>query len=247
MLVDNVIFYEPYYHISLREVARIIPHIQEKMTLDFYLIEVKDHNNKLVKRFKPFKQLSSEVGNFYWVNEWVKSIILTKDKALKLNLGKDYKIAVLLTKCNNEPLLPFEIKPVGYDAEKIVESFSDLEKNLLEIVIEDPDLNEAISFLHDSYTRLEENDIEGARTAVRNSLQILRDNFIPKITAIEESEGFQEKARKLLNDLRDFVSYGGPHPGPAPRSTTEIVVDITIHIVNYLAKSLENKMIKVKI
>ena len=176
------------YCINLRVVTDVVPHIQESETLTAYLIEIRDMHGKLVKRFKPFKQLEFRIGRFYYINEWVKAIAFSEEQSSELNIGDNYKVAILLTRHNTKPLLPFEIKPVGYDAEKIVENLSNIEKSLITLVVEHSTLNKAIGYLYDSYTRLEENDVEGARTAVRNSLQVLRDEFLPEVIVTEEVE-----------------------------------------------------------
>jgi hypothetical protein len=100
--------------------------------------------------------------------------------------------------------------------------------------------------LWDAYTRLEENDVEGARTSVRNSLSIIRDEFIPKIEVVEEAKDFPENLKNLVKRLADFTQYGGPHHGPAPRSTTEMIILMTIELIRYLAKMLEERTISLK-
>lgn len=104
-----------------------------------------------------------------------------------------------------------------------------------------------MSYLFDSYLRLEENDIEGARTSLRNAVQIVRDRFIKNIELkdLEENKKFLKNLRKLTSILSGFLSYGGPHPGPAPRMTTEMIIEIVADIIEYLAKYLENKMIEI--
>jgi hypothetical protein len=50
----------------------------------------------------------------------------------------------------------------------------------------------------------------------------------------------------LISKLRSFLNYGDPHPGPAPKITTKMVISITIELVKYLAKTLEAGIISMK-
>ncbi|MDI6811886.1 MAG: hypothetical protein QMD80_09550, partial [archaeon] len=205
------------------------PQIKKGGKITFYLVEVRDEGNKLIKRFKPFKESKLEVGEFWSsiYSEWVSCIMIPESEASKLNIGRNYKVGIIISKYNNKSLLPFEIKSVGYDSERIAESLSKLEKSLLTLIVEQQFLNEAASFLYDSYVRLEENDVEGARTSIRKSLDTLRDDFTPQIVIVEEAKNFQGKIKKLIDSLRGLVHYGGPHRGPAPRASTEVVISIT--------------------
>ncbi len=123
------------------------------------------------------------------------------------------------------------------------EYFSKIEADLISLSLEQPTLNEAISYLWDAYFRLEENNVEGARTFVRNSLEVLGKKLVPKIKVVEESKDFPQRVGKLIKELTDFVHYGGPHPGPAPRTTTEMIISVTTELIRYFAKAIENKVI----
>ena len=98
----------------------------------------------------------------------------------------------------------------------------------------------------DAYLRLEENDIEGARTSIRKSLDILKADLVTKIEVVAEAKDFPQNLKKLINGLREFVQYGGPHPGPAPRTTTEMILSMSIELIKYLAKAIESKVISLK-
>jgi hypothetical protein len=43
-----------------------------------------------------------------------------------------------------------------------------------------------------------------------------------------------------------FVVYGGPHPGPAPRTSTEMVFSTTVDLLKYLIKMLEDGTIMLR-
>ena len=121
-----------------------------------------------------------------------------------------------------------------------------IEVEILTCVLENNILNESLSYLYDALRRLEEYDIEGSRTTLRNSLEIIKRKFIPSIIVPEESEEEKEFPKRLLDlvrTLQDFLHYGGPHPGPAPKLTTEMIITITIKLIKYLAQSLENNII----
>lgn len=236
------------YYVSLWDLANITPHIKKEGEITFYLVEIRDERNKLIKRFKPFKELQLKTGEFYSSNfsKWIPCILIPESDAVKLNLGMNYEVGIIITKYDNRSLLPFELKTAGYDGGGIAESLSKLEKSLLTLIVEQPFLNEAASFLYDSYVRLEENDIEGARTSIRKSLDVLRDKFTPKIAVLEEATDFQGNIKKVINSLRKLVHYGGPHPGPAPRTSTEVVISITAELITFMAKSIESGTISLK-
>lgn len=250
ILVNNLEFDKSnhYYYCSLAELIKVASHVGEGGKLSAYVMEIRDERNKLIKRFKAFKKLEFELSDFYdnILKERIPCIVIEPNEASKLNLGKNYKIALIVTRYNGSVLFPFEVRQVGYGSERIAEELSKIEESLLIFIVEQPILNEAMGFLYDSHNRLQEADIEGARTAVRNSLQVLKDKFVQKIIIMEEAKDFRNNIDKLIGALMNFVHYGGPHPGPTPRATTEMVIDITIRVVGYLAKNIEDQTIKLK-
>lgn len=234
--------------INLKNLYQTLPFVSKGGDLSFYIIEI-DNNDKLVKRFKPMMKLKTKLEQYYDHNQggWVPRVKFSERDALNLNLATNYDISILVTDYNGEPIFPFEIKTLGYGSEKIAGTLSKIEGRLISLIVKNSILNEAVSYLFDSYLRLEENDIEGARTSLRNAVQIVRDRFIKNIELkdLEENKKFLENLRKLTSILSGFLSYGGPHPGPAPRMTTEMIIEIVADIIEYLAKYLENKMIEV--
>lgn len=247
-IITERIEFGNWLYISLEDLHQALPFIKEDGSLEFFIIEIRDNQDKLVKRFKPLERLIVKLDQYYCKikKEWLPCIRFSDENASKFNLGRDYKTSILTTKYNDQYLFPFELKPLGYGSEKVIETFSKIECRLLTLAIEYHVLSETIGYLHDSYSRLEENDIEGARTSLRKSLEGLQKNFIPQIVPIEETEDFKENLAKLVKIGMGFVHYGGPHPGPAPRTTTEMILEITIDIVEYLAKCLQNGVIKIK-
>jgi hypothetical protein len=236
------------YYIDLDKFAEVFPHIKGDKKLRFYVVELRNETSKLVKRFKPFKELELKTDEYYsksW-NKLLPCLVIPEDMASQLNIGDNYRITIVVTACDGKPFLPFEFKLIGYDSERVFEGFSRIEAGLLSLSLEQPLLNMAVSYLWDAYVRLEENDVEGARTSVRNSLYVIRDKLVPGIEVVEEAKDFLKNIKSLVNNLADFIHYGGPHPGPAPRSTTEMIILMTIELIRCLAKMIEDKTISLK-
>lgn len=234
------------FYVSLRELAERLPHIKEDGDIEFFVVEIRDERDKLIKRFKPFAKLRSKVGSYWDGSRWNPVIYFSQDEASKLNLANNYRVALLLTEFNKNVLFPFELRAVGYyQPERILEGLSKIESELLLLNLKVPPLDQVVAYIWDSNCRLEENDIEGARTSLRNSLQVL-GKFISKVAPLAEAEDFKDNLGKLSRALAGFLHYGGAHPGPAPRRTTEMVMELTIAFVNYLAKAMEDKTIKLE-
>jgi len=239
---------EKYYYIDLGELTRVFPHIEESKELRCYVVELRNETGKLVRRFKPFKELVLKTSEYFStsLNKWLPCIVIPEDVATRINVGDNYRITIVITAYDGKPFLPFELKLIGYDAERVLEYFSRIEATLISLSLEQPVLNKAVSYLWDAHARLEENDVEGARASVRNSPSTIRDEFIPKIEVIEEAKDFPKNLESLVKHLADFTQYGGPHPGPAPRTTTEMIILTTIELVRHLAKMLEDETISLK-
>jgi len=248
IMVSKVKFENGRYFIDLSGLVNVFPHISEGKNWKLYLIEVRNEMEKLVKRFKPFKEFELKTTTCWdeLIKRWVPCLDLPEDIVSQFNIGENYQVITILTVYDGRPFLPLELKCVGYSSERAFEYFSKIEVELLSLSLEQPILNKAVSYLWDAYFRLEENDIEGARTSVRNSLDVLRKELVPEIKVVEESEFFPQKLEKLIKDLTEFVHYGGPHPGPAPRTTTEMVILMTVEFIRYLAKALESKVISLR-
>jgi hypothetical protein len=239
---------EKYYYIDLGELTKVFPHIEDNKELRCFVVELRNEAGKLVGRFKPFIELVLKTSEYFStsLSNWLSCIVIPEDVATQINIGNYYRITIVVIAYDGKPFLPFELKLIGYDAERVLEYFSRIEAALLSLSLEQSVLNKAISYLWDAYARLEENDVEGARASVRNSLSIIRDEFIPEIEVIEEPKDFPKNLESLVKHLVDFTHYGGPHPGPAPRTTTEMIILMTIELVRYLAKMLEDKTISLK-
>ena len=246
----NIEFDGTSYYVDLHELADIFPHVKEDRNVELYLIEIRKEQNKLVKRFKPFKKLQLKTKT-YWrasIQKWIPYLYLPEEIVSRFNLGKNYRVACIITKYDAKTFLPLEVKPVGYDAQKFLEFFTKIEAGLLSLCLDQPILDKAVSYLWDAYFRLEENDVEGARASLRNSLDILKNEFLPRIKVLieQESTEFPNNMSKLINNIRSFLHYGGPHPGVAPRTTTELFLSLTIELIKYLAMLLDSKVVSLK-
>lgn len=248
VVVSNIEFDPSYgYYICLRDLREVFPHIEKDKKMELYVIELRNEQGKFIKRFKPLQKIELKTGEHYCSYHGLeKHLCLSEEIIAKFNIGKNYKIAMVIAKYDGKPFLPLELKGFGYDSGRILEGFSKLEANLLLLILEQPALNEAASYMWDAYFRLEEGDIEGSRTMLRNCLQILEDSFLPEIKvpeASEETGEFVGRLEKLLKSMESFLHYGGPHPGPAPRTTTEMMISVTAELMKYLSKALEEKVI----
>lgn len=243
IIISNVEF-DNFYYIDLRELAEVFPHIKEDKDVELHLIEIRNEQNKLLKRFRPFKILQLKTKTYWYrpAQKWLPCLYLPEEVASQFNIGKYYKMTSVITKYDAKSFFPIEIKAVGYDAQKVLEFFTKIETSLLSLCLDQLVLNKAVSYLWDAYFRLEENDVEGARTSVRNSLEVLEKDFLPKIKVLEEfkSSEFPNKLSKLTKDIKSFLHYGGPHPGPAQRTTTEMMISLAVDLITYLGKTLES-------
>lgn len=236
------------YYVDLCNLVEIFPHLEKDKEVEIYIVELRNEQDKLVKRFKPFRKILLKIDT-YWDNvrkQQTPCLSISKDHALELNIGKNYKMTIVITKYDGKSFLPLEIKVVGYYSEKALELFSKIEADLISLSIENASLNKIVSYLWDAYFRLEENDVEGARTALRNSLDILRKEFLSKIIVPEKSEetgDLPQRLRELVKNMIKFLHYGGPHPGPAPRTTTETIISLTIELLRYLSRAMEKNIL----
>ena len=67
------------------------------------------------------------------------------------------------------------------------------------------------------------------------------------MVVVGEINDFQNNFKKIIQSMMTLLHYGGPHSGPELKPTTELIIALTIEIISYLAKGLENKTISIKI
>jgi hypothetical protein len=126
------------------------------------------------------------------------------------------------------------------DSQRVFEYISNVEVDFFLLSLYQPLLRGVLSELWDANVRLFEGDVEGARTSLRKALDLLLKNIVSRIESKEESKEFREYLTDLIKRVRKFVEYGGPHPGPAPRTSTEMFFSITVGLLKYLTKMLED-------
>ncbi|RLF81033.1 hypothetical protein DRN38_02980 [Thermococci archaeon] len=248
------------YYFDISSLIEKFPHLKECKTMEGYLLEIKDEFGKVITVFKPPKKLQflfrtktvyAKTSNTPHIHH---CLIIPKEISYKLGIGKDYKITVLLMKHDGNVLLPFEIKQMGhYGTDEVyVHSIKEMKEIIDLLSIEQSELQRATEYAFDSYLRLQEGDIEGARTSLRKSLEALM-GFLKKIEVVkteeaieEESMKFPSKMRALINKMQDLIHYGGAHLGPAPKTTTEMVFHMSVDILKGLAKLIDNRVITVQ-
>jgi hypothetical protein len=235
------------YWLSIRDVKSCVPHIKENGSISFYILQIKTEADKLIKRTKPFEKMTSTVHSQYdaILKEFIPIIQFSPYKADELNIGYNYTIAILITEYEGRTILPLEIKPITHEAEEVIKNFQ-LEIDLLTFTLNQPKMQNTMRYLLEANVHYGEGAIEEARTDLRNSLESLREDLIKEIipTPGFEDEKIQEKLTRLINAIMGFISYGGPHPGPASRASYQAAFNITVEIIKYLAKSLESKTLR---
>ncbi|MCD6155257.1 MAG: hypothetical protein J7J22_05780 [Candidatus Verstraetearchaeota archaeon] len=237
------------YCFEISSLIEKFPHLKECRTMEAYLLEIKNESGKVIKVFKPPKKLQFLFGRTWSYSNYY--LVLPKEISDKFGIGKDYRITVLLMKHDGKVLLPFEIKQIGYYSTE--EVYANIIKDIKEVIdllsIEQSELQSAVKYTFDSYLRLQEGDVEGARTSLRKSLEALKD-FLKIIKVVktekaieEESMEFPSKMRSLISRIQDLLQYGGAHLGPAPKTTTQMIFHMTVDILKGLAKLIDNGVI----
>ncbi|MGB9694092.1 MAG: hypothetical protein ACPLYF_04545 [Fervidobacterium sp.] len=251
VLVDHISYDETndVYWLSLKDAKSYVPHIKEYGSISFYILQIKDEADKPIKRTNPLEKMTSTVRSQYdgIFREFVPVIQFSPYQAEQLNIGNNYTIAILITEYNGRAILPLEIKPVTHNAEEIIKHLH-MEIDLLTFTLNQPKMQNVMRYLLEANMHFGEGAIEEARTDLRNSLESLRDDLIKEIipTPGFEDEKIQDKLTRLVNGIMGFLSYGGPHPGPASIASYQTAFNITVEIIKYLAKSLENKTLNIQ-
>jgi hypothetical protein len=233
------------YSISLAQLYNLAPHIKKIDTLTFYILEVRNERGDLVKRFKPPPRMRKFIyqSSLDYIAGSTKLVLkFSRDEANELNIGDNYRLAILITELNNKPIFPFELRVGGYGAEEIVKSIGKIESSLLYVT--QPELQQTVNYLLEAGVLYEEGRIEDARTNLRKSLEILA-KLREKVKPVQgrEVEDFGRRLENLIRGIKGFVDYGGPHLGPTPRPTTEMVFNVIVELVKMLSLNLAEKNI----
>jgi len=241
--------YGGYYHIDISYLIKLFPHLGNAEAFKTFIVEIRNDQRKLLKRFKPFEEIILKNSSFSSLRTLLR---IDNEIADKLNLGNGYEITLIFvayfSKVTHEwkDLLPMEIKFLDTDSQRVFEYISNVEVDFFLLSLYQPLLRDVLSVLWDANVRLFEGDVEGARTSLRNALDLLLKNIVSRIESKEESKEFREYLTDLIKRLRKFVEYGGPHPGPAPRTSTEMVFSMTLEMLKHLTKMLEDGTIMLR-
>jgi hypothetical protein len=239
--------YENYYYIDISDLVKLFPHLRNAEAFKTFIVEIRNDEGKLVKRFKPLKEQILKKASF----RSAEILRIDPDIADKLNLGNGYTITLIVAEYSEDtykmiPVLPMEIKFLDKDSQRVFEYISKVEIDFFLLSLKQQLLRDVLSVLWDTNVRLFEGDVEGARTSLRNALDLLLKNIVSRIESKEESKEFREYLTDLIKRLRKFVEYGGPHPGPAPRTSTEMVFSMTVDLLKHLTKMLEDGTIMLR-
>jgi len=260
ILTAKIQYYQrdSFYYIDISNLIKLLPHLRNSNAFKTFIVEVRNDEGKLLKRFKPFMEQILKKDSLYFENYFTEILRIPPDIADQLNLGNDYTITLIATEYRiaergsytitykMKPLLPMEIKFLDKDSQRVFEYISNVEVDFFLLSLKQQLLRDVLSALWDANVRLFEGDVEGARTSLRNALDLLLKNIVPRIESKEESKEFQGYLEDFVKKLRKFVEYGGPHPGPAPRTSTEMVFSITVDLLKYLTKMLEDGTIMLR-
>jgi hypothetical protein len=80
------------YSILIWKLKSYIPGMKSGIHVRLYLLEIRDNKNNLIKRFKPFKDLSLKI---IYTHKYY--LIFPEDLAYELNLHRGYKILAVIT------------------------------------------------------------------------------------------------------------------------------------------------------
>ncbi len=105
-----------------------------------------------------------------------------------------------------------------------------IEVNLFSIT--QPELRKTVNYLLEASMFEKQGRIEDVRTYLRKAIETLINirNKI-KVAPGKEVEDFGRRLENLLKSIKSFVDYGGPHLGPAPKPTTDMVFNVIVEIV----------------
>jgi len=242
VLVKSLIWDGKDYNLSIEELQEILPHIKENDTLTFSILEIRNERGDLVKRFKPTERILKK-ASLDFTSHVIRrdlpplSLKFSPTEASDLNIGSNYQLAILIIEHNQKPLFPFELRYGGYEAEAFVKSLGRIEANLLSIT--QPELQQTVNYLIEASIHDKEGRIEDARTNLRKSLEAL-SQIREKIKPVpgKEDEEFGRRLENLIKAIRSFVDYGGPHLGPAPKPTTDMVFSMVVELVKMLSQNI---------
>ena len=247
LMVSDIHFLDGYYCINISALKYTFPQIEADRYVNIFLIEVRDENDKIIKKFAPFKeQLRMKILNIPGTKLYY--ICLPTEISDKHGVGQYYKIVFIITKYDNKPLANGYIKFVGVGSEKYQKLFKNIGTMLLTLLysIDNEILHEATIYAFNAYIKLKKGEIEDSRTWLRKVLESLEKifNYEIKVSEIESKE-YPKYICKLIKALKKFVNYGGPHEGPAPEHTTKFILYVTKKLIEHLSYYIYNEVISI--
>jgi len=249
VLMSSIIYFsEGYYCIDILNLKLKFPHIEAGKDLDIFLIEVRDENNKIVKKFAPFKEplhlkileKGKHLPRYF--------ICLPTNISDQLGIGHNYKAVFIITKYDNKPLASEYVKYIGEGSEKYQKLFKNIGIKLLTLLysIDNDTLRGAANYVLNAYHKLKNREIEDSRTWLRKALEKLEEIFDYEIkVSKDESEEYPKYICKLIKALKNFVNYGGPHEGPAPEHTTKFILYVIEKLIEHLSYSIYKGVISI--
>ena len=230
------------YCVNLRELHSIIPHLKIGDSLGISIIEVRNEHRNLVKKFKPKKEIMkvSPLPPPYYTGPQFESRLslnFSPDRASELNIGNNYHVCLLITEHNGKSILPFELKCIGPSSQEVANYFDKIDVDLMSIA--QPELQETVNYLLEASALDKEGRIEDVRMNLRKALEALA-KIREKIKPLpgKETEDFGKRLERLIQGIKGFVDYDGPHLGPTPKPTTEMVFNMTVETLKMISQNI---------
>ncbi|MEM3502965.1 MAG: hypothetical protein QXE05_00585 [Nitrososphaeria archaeon] len=224
------------YYVTLTQLYTLLPHLKVGDSLSIQVLEVRNERKKIIKRFKP-KRETVKVSSLGISSAHGFYLTFSSEKASELNIANNYYVHLLIVEHNGKALLPFELKYLGPSAEETAKNFDKIDVSLISVT--QSELQETVHYLLEANAHDKEGDIEATRTDLRKALEALA-KIREKVKAVpgKETEDFGKRLEHLIKGIKSFVDYGGPHLGPSPEPTTEMVFNMTVEVVKMISQNL---------
>lgn len=228
--------------IDITNMYDMYKHLITDREIETYIIEIINEAGKIIKRFSPFKKVKLRLHIYAMFGVPFQVVLLVpSDIAAQLNMVPGYEVLAIIAKCGGRIFIPFELKAHGDRARKFLEQLTDLDKELLALILELPRLDDIGNYLSDASERLKENDIEGSRRIVGYVLELLEE-FISKF---EDSE-FVRRSRSLIGEIRGFLRYNTSYSGSRSKAMIETAISMTKELIRQLAKAMDEGLVTFK-
>jgi hypothetical protein len=84
--------YGGYYYIDISDLIKLFPHLRNAEAFKTFIVETRNNQRKLLKRFKPFKEMILKNSSF---SSLITLLQIDNEIADKLNLGNGYEITLI--------------------------------------------------------------------------------------------------------------------------------------------------------